>query len=138
MKRDTKTKNTHLDLLRNRGGGYATIYCPSFKPGDKILVRDSDLDQWEEGTVCEGFWHCNFCTVDAITSKGQGRFKQFRPLVLEESEHFPVKGFKVKVIDGVIQLHTATLRIRFIKYLLKNCVFIDIYVFLLLKSINHE
>ncbi len=108
MERDTRTKNTHLDLLRNRMG-YATIYCPSFKPGDKILVRDSDLDQWQEGIVCEGFWHANFCTVDALTSKGKGTFSQFRPLVLEESEHFPVKGFKVKVIDGVIQLYIESI-----------------------------
>ena len=99
-----KTKNTHLDLLRNRMGGYATVYRPGFKPGEEILVRDHDLDEWQKARVCENFWHANFCTVDAVTLDGkQGMFSQFRPLVLQESEHPPVTGCVVKAVDDDIQ-----------------------------------
>lgn len=85
-------------------GGYATVYRPGFKPGEKILVRDDDLDQWQEAEVCENFWHANFCTVDAVTLDGkQGMFSQFRPLVLQESEHPPVTGCVVTAVDGDIK-----------------------------------
>lgn len=101
----TKTKNTHLDFRRSPLG-QVRYYCPSFKPGDKILVRENDLDQWQEATVCEDFWHMNFGTVDAVLLDGtKSMFSQFRPLVLEETEHPPVKGFIVRVIDGKFPEH---------------------------------